>query len=366
MKVKKLTLTNIGPFNKVELDLHSGVNIITGPNASGKSLLTKAPYFILLKVAGRENSGSLNSYCRKNATILATFETAIAEMPPELFLSSATDDPGGLIFKQVFSPMLPSQLVSSLQSFRQLKGKPTFVYISPERGSVHSERLQTINNTTWRLQDTGTRFNHLRSLFQMLHDQTDEMDEKVRQIVQNHFTQDGQPLIFIKKSRTVPNTPNLATDVHSLGSTHEVASAASGCMEILFIITETALLKDSLIIIDEPELHLHPLAQDMMSKYLDYLASPAGGSNQVIVATHSLSIIYGHPTGKVFNLRRENGGGVAEPIIEDNIPCEPYTKAIKQLGYYKDQFLEAITFWKKYHKLHPDLPPSGGWIDAYL
>ena len=79
------------------------------------------------------------------------------------------------------------------------------------------------------------------------------------------------------------------------------------------------------------------------------------------MATHSISVIYGHQKGKVINLRREGDKVVAETIIEDNIPSEAYRTAIKDLGYRKNELMGAIAFYKEYCARHPRKPGEGGW-----
>ena len=37
MPLKRLRLTNLGPFDEIEFDLDEHVNVFTGPNNSGKS-----------------------------------------------------------------------------------------------------------------------------------------------------------------------------------------------------------------------------------------------------------------------------------------------------------------------------------------
>lgn len=355
MKIKTLSLQNVGPFGKVEIEFHGGLNVITGANGTGKSLLLSAAYRMITGVDETQGPMFLKPYFRPKGKITGIYdyrhtpiETALSFNPQDD--ATVWESPRGI---------RGSVLRPSIRRYRQPPKLPSIVYISPSRGDFDEQQTSVVDSENWRQQPTGERFRHLHHLLTMISNEPDHLDVRIKELMIERFKMADESLIHVTKTRTVPNTLNIAADIHSLGADHEIRSAASGCVEIVFIVAETAFLTDSMIIIDEPELHLHPAAQDMMADYLCYLTTPEGGNNQVILGTHSLSMIYGHSKGKVINLRKQDDSIVAELIINDGVPTAEYEGALKQLGYSKNALMAAVTFWKKYKKEHKKwIPPD--------
>ncbi len=362
MKIENVTIENTGPFRAITVDFHPGWNVITGINASGKSLLLQAPYYLLHSVGtGSDRASNLQQYFTREGIILAT----VSGMKPsscELILAvDPTKDSASVRLDG--KSTVHHNVTPFIEPFRRLGDQPLAAYISAHRGAFgpctvsHKEML----SKSWRAQETSARFQRLRTLFEIIRSEPDFLDERLQEVMREHFCDDNGPLAYIRKARLRPNTAELATDIHSLGANHEVGSAASGSTEVLFAVGETGFLKKSVIIFDEPELHLHPKGQDMMANYLYHLTTADGGENQVIVATHSLSFIYGHDCGKVINLRKDGDTFVGETIVENNRPTDAYPKALAELGYSKDAFMGARNFHKEYRKKHPKGPTSPAW-----
>ncbi|MEA9413418.1 AAA family ATPase [Flavobacterium sp. PL02] len=87
--------------------------------------------------------------------------------------------------------------------------------------------------------------------------------------------------------------------------------------------------KESIIIIDEPELNLHPRAQIKLIQSLENLV---GESGQIIIATHSLSIVANLDYGSIFLVRKNNlltpSSSVPFNAIEDLMGFEEHYKKI--------------------------------------
>lgn len=145
----------------------------------------------------------------------------------------------------------------------------------------------------------------------------------------------------------------LVADISSQGVQHELGGAADGPREILFIVAETFTARNGLVMIDEPELHLHPKAQDLLAAYLHHLTTPEGGSNQVILATHSLSFIYGCDSARVINLKKDGSASKPAIIVDAGKPTEAYDDALRELGYSLDTFGKALKFHETNNKPFP-------------
>lgn len=363
MKITSLTIANVACLADDTIQFHPGFNVITGPNASGKSLLAAASYHLLCCYVD-QGAGfhlpELLPYFRGPSTVAATWTFSDNRSLHIIF----SYDPATKTWRsQVAKAEVDfAHLRQAIGYFRQAHNIPAIVYIAATRGAVTPQQHQRLESSTWRRQSTQQRFSKLRALFDLVHGQEDALDDTIRAIMDKHFSSDAGPLAYPCKSRTVPDTSQLATDIRSLTAFHELASAASGSLEILFIVCETATLSDSLIIIDEPELHLHPKAQDMMAHYLHFLTTTEGGNNQVIISTHSLSMIYDQPGAKVINLYREGNLFVAKDIIVNGAPTDDYKQALEQLGYTKNTIMAGLTFHKKYKKKIGNFPPpTGAW-----
>jgi predicted ATP-dependent endonuclease of OLD family len=66
------------------------------------------------------------------------------------------------------------------------------------------------------------------------------------------------------------------------GKAFRLQDSASGYFEVLYILAEIANRTDSILILDEPALHLHPTKITLLNRVLTET-----GSNQVIIITHS-------------------------------------------------------------------------------
>lgn len=97
--------------------------------------------------------------------------------------------------------------------------------------------------------------------------------------------------------------------------------------------------KESIIIIDEPELNLHPKAQIKLIQSLENLV---GESGQIIIATHSLSIVANLDYGSIFLVRKNKlftpSSSVPFNAIEDLMGFEEHYKKIVE-------FLVSIPSW---------------------
>jgi energy-coupling factor transporter ATP-binding protein EcfA2 len=364
MKVNSIHLQNTVLFNDAEIEFHNGINVIAGSNASGKS-------FILRAIANAwtfvPNQSQIEGSFYNLANGLVQFRGAITisfnsrHIPSiatetELQVSFQKEEQGQLITNRPKNNNVNFPVIIA-PSMSLITSQPILAYIDSFRGVAIGGYDQT-QNEIWRNQGTSQRFGKILRLYEIIFDQEGSLESKYQDILHKFFPY----MATVKKIRTQPPNSRVM-DVESFSAKHQMAGLASGCVEILFIVGETAFLQNSVIIIDEPELHLHPLAQDMLSKYLNYLTTPEGGRNQVIIATHSLSLIYGGRSGRVINLRREDDKVRPERVINENEPTLEFVGALENMGYSGHAIKEAREMYREFKQKQPSYTPpaQGGW-----
>jgi len=88
-----------------------------------------------------------------------------------------------------------------------------------------------------------------------------------------------------------------------------------------FLLRQADALPGAVVLIDEPELSLHPRWQaDVLAYYDQIVREEPGRSSQVIVATHSPFVVHGSPNAKHVVLRRERD---ARKVMVDPNPAYP-------------------------------------------
>lgn len=110
-----------------------------------------------------------------------------------------------------------------------------------------------------------------------------------------------------------------------------------------FLLRDLAALKSSVVLIDEPELSLHPDWQArIVGFYKHLLTDPDGNCPQLIIATHSPFIVHGAGNSKVVILEKDNETGAISPMPQPTYPSVSATEAVRAFNI--DAFLsDAMT-----------------------
>lgn len=82
------------------------------------------------------------------------------------------------------------------------------------------------------------------------------------------------------------------------GVEHDIASAGSGLQQVIQLLTYVYLHKPHIILIDEPDAHLHPQLQAAVGQVIRQIATDLRA--QVLVSTHSPEVIDGFSLSEVF------------------------------------------------------------------
>ena len=83
-------------------------------------------------------------------------------------------------------------------------------------------------------------------------------------------------------------TGYIRTRVIKDGTSRSLMDLGFGTSQILPVIFQLGIARDRLILLEQPELHLHPSAQSELG---DILANSLGRMNQIIIETHSANLI---------------------------------------------------------------------------
>lgn len=119
--------------------------------------------------------------------------------------------------------------------------------------------------------------------------------------------------------------------VHMDGKTLPLESLGTGIHEVIILASASTILENSAICMEEPELHLNPILQKKIVRYL--LNST---KNQYFITTHSASLL-DTPTAEIYHVNLENGESKIHKVTSDKHKSE----ICKDLGYHPSDLLQA-------------------------
>ena len=134
----------------------------------------------------------------------------------------------------------------------------------------------------------------------------------------------------------IPGTTNDVTVILNNGTRiHSIQDVGTGIHEVIIFAIKVTLCENTLICIDEPEIHLHPIMQKRLISFLKNNAQ--SNKNQYFIATHSNSFI--DESGiNIYHCRMDSDG---------NTSCEPTPdlrskkSIIDDLGYKASDILQT-------------------------
>jgi predicted ATP-dependent endonuclease of OLD family len=110
-----------------------------------------------------------------------------------------------------------------------------------------------------------------------------------------------------------------------------LVSLGTGVHELIIMAAAATVLQNQVLCIEEPEIHLHPLLQKQLLKYLK-----ENTSNQYFISTHSAHIL-DTTDAAIFHVKLENGQSRVELAMNDT----EKSKICDDLGYRASDLLQA-------------------------
>lgn len=366
MVIKKLTLQHYRKFSNTSFHL-GNVNVLVGPNNCGKTSVLNAVRLLFSIVAGNFEGPKGKAKFHKRFIDVAD----IAAVPDawELwtgkskskgdFVIGVQFDAGpevSLRLKWQFGQVHASADIKAADSYsgddlNKLFGRkvvyiPGLVgllvqepYVTPGRRAALSSEArysEVFRSSLLHLRTTDkkqiTRINKILKESFGLHLSTIEFDAQKDVYVRVMYEHDGVE--------------------------HDIASAGSGLQQVIQLLTYVYLHRPDIILIDEPDAHLHPQLQGTVGQVIRQITTDLGA--QVLVSTHSPEVIDGFSLSEVFFV------DAAKPTVKPLSSESQYISALAEAGVVTSSSLSRLSVLPDRLVIEDALVPIYRRIDEVL
>ena len=284
-KIKRLELENFTCFGKVEMDFSPGINVFIGENGTGKTHLLKVLYglssapqgssIVLKKIFKVFSETDLIKNKGDEANIILIYgdktlshkilktntEAAYIEEPPSIYLNS----------NKLFLPT--SEMLSWFKGF---------IPAYENRESYIDETYYHLGKALHPLPLKGISLDKQKPLYK-------ELEEAIQiKVIRKG---DDFFVAFIDEQKEYAS-PIVATGINKIA-------------QLIYLIMNGSLTKDTILFWDEPEANLNPKYILIVAKFLQTLAN---AGCQIFVATHDYVLPY------ELSLSKEYGDVIERPV----------------------------------------------------
>ncbi len=164
--------------------------------------------------------------------------------------------------------------------------------------------------------------------------------------------------------------------VHMDNKTLPLESLGTGIHEVLILASAATILENTVICMEEPELHLNPILQKKLIRYLD-----SSTNNQYFITTHSAALM-DTPNAEVYHVSMQDGESKIRRVTSDKHRSE----VCGDLGYHPSDLLQSnciiwvegpsdriyLNFWINAHStgliegIHYSIMFYGGRLASHL
>ena len=185
------------------------------------------------------------------------------------------------------------------------------VWVPSAVGIVRDEEYRTAARQVG-LIGTGRHNEVLRNLVNSLSREKPERFELLQRILAERFSAKLDGVSFDESLDQFVS----AGYTDNFGARHDLYSAGAGFIQVVQLLAFVLSRESSVVLLDEPDAHLHSSLQRVVVEILDEIASDQ--QYQIVLATHSKEIInFVDPTRLIFV---SDGATVAEPASSDVTP----------------------------------------------
>ncbi len=363
MRLKKLIAHNFRLLENFEIEFSPDITVVIGPNYAGKSSVIDAILFFRdAALGGFQNSFGARGGFEKVAswhdpTRAIGLETILRDAAHELSYKVEFDaqglrleelaQDGSLNYEARIDDQNPNQIthytgsnrdastgrgLSVLLPFNQAAGISIRGYFS---SIVNVDPFRSVNfqgsvGTKEMIHATGV------DLPQVLHYHYNNDREKFDSF--EAMAQRVLPELDIIETPLVPGSGNVTVRIrfHASPVKFELASLSSGIKDVLVLLAAAHFSPPgSLVLIEEPENHLHPAAQKALCTVFAELA--ATEQKQFILTTHSEYILSQFAPEQCVFIERFGSGAKATPL-----PKVDAFSAWQRLGIDRSKLLEVL------------------------